>query len=84
MDLAKRIYISKDYSNGVLKATIGNSNANGSKGCNDGNSILRTTTGDSKVNGSGKGAGDGREDRCGDVTSSLNCFLKTDRRKSQR
>ena len=84
MGLAKRIYTSKDCGNGVLKATTGDSNVNGSRGCGDGNGVPRATTGDSKVNGSGEGAGDGREDRCGDVTSFLNRFLEIDRRKLRR
>ena len=84
MGLAKRIYTSKDCGNGVLKATTGDSNVNGSRGCGDGNGVPRATTGDAKVNGSGERAGDGRKDRCGDVTSSLSRFPETDRRKSQR
>ena len=84
MGLAKRIYTPKDCSNDVFKATTGDSNANGSRGCNDGNGVFRATTGDSKVNGSGEGAENGREDRCGNMTSSLSRFLEIDRRKSRR
>ncbi len=84
MGLTKRIYTSKDYGNSVFKTTTDDSNANGSKGCGDGNGILRATTGDSKVNGSGKRTRDGRENRCGDVTSFLSRFFETDRKKSRR